>query len=67
VSGSGIIAGGAVRAVMEAGGVTDVLAKSLGARTSVNVVRAVFEGIAGIMDARTVARNRGKALKDMWG
>lgn len=67
VSGSGIIAGGAVRAVMEAGGVTDVLAKSLGARTSVNVVRAVFQGIAGIMDARTVARNRGKALKDMWG
>lgn len=65
--GSGIIAGGAVRAVMEAGGVTDIVAKSLGARTSVNVVRAVFAGIGGIMDARAVAKNRGKALKDMWG
>jgi len=65
--GSGIIAGGAVRAIMEAGGVTDILAKSVGSRSSVNVVRAVFEGISEIMDARAVAHHRGKALKDMWG
>ncbi len=65
--GSGIIAGGAIRAVMEAGGVTDVLAKCVGARTPVNVVRAVFQGITLMMDARAVAKNRGKTLKDMWG
>ena len=65
--GSGIIAGGPVRAIMEAGGVTDVLSKSVGSRSSVNVVRAVFDGIDKMMDAKTVAKNRGKALKDMWG
>ncbi|NLJ46380.1 MAG: 30S ribosomal protein S5 [Treponema sp.] len=65
--GSGIIAGGAVRAVMEAGGVTDVLAKSVGARTANNVVRAVFAGIEEMMDAKVVAKNRGKTIKDMWG
>jgi len=65
--GSGIIAGGAVRAVMEAGGVTDVLAKSVGARTPNNVVRAVFAGIENMMDAKVVAKNRGKTIKDMWG
>ncbi|MBP7262631.1 MAG: 30S ribosomal protein S5 [Spirochaetia bacterium] len=65
--GSGIIAGGAVRAIMEAGGVTDILAKTVGSRTAINVVRAVFDGIDGIMDARAVAHVRGKTLKDMWG
>lgn len=65
--GSGIIAGGPVRAIMEAGGVTDVLSKSVGSRSAVNVVRAVFDGIDKMMDAKTVAKNRGKALKDMWG
>jgi len=65
--GSGIIAGGPVRAIMEAGGITDIMAKSLGSRTSINVIRAVFEGIQKIGDARVVAHNRGKALKDMWG
>ncbi|HAP43423.1 MAG: 30S ribosomal protein S5 [Spirochaetes bacterium GWD1_61_31] len=65
--GSGIIAGGAVRAIMEAGGVTDILAKSLGSRTAVNVIRAVFNGIKRIGDARVTSHNRGKTLKDMWG
>jgi len=65
--GSGIIAGGAVRAVMEAGGVTDILAKTVGSRSAVNVIRAVFDGIDQIMDARVVAHHRGKTLKDMWG
>ncbi len=65
--GSGIIAGGAVRAVMEAGGVTDVLAKSVGSRAPNNVVRAVFAGIEEMMDAKVVAKNRGKTIKDMWG
>lgn len=65
--GSGIIAGGAVRAIMEAGGITDIQAKSIGSRTSINVIRATFNGLAIILDARAVAHNRGKALKDMWG
>lgn len=65
--GSGIIAGGAVRAIMEAGGVTDVLAKSIGSRTAVNIVKAVFAGIDEMMDARVIAQNRAKAINDMWG
>jgi small subunit ribosomal protein S5 len=65
--GTGIIAGGAVRAVMDAAGITDVISKSQGSRTSVNVVRATFNAVAGLMDARAVAQARGKALKDMWG
>ena len=66
-SGSGIIAGGPVRAVLEAAGATDVLAKSLGSNTSVNVVRATFNAVENLMDARAVAKNRGKTLKDLWG
>ena len=66
-SGTGIIAGGPVRAVLEAAGATDVLAKSLGSNTSVNVVRATFDAVSKLMDARTVAKNRGKTLKDLWG
>lgn len=65
--GTGIIAGGAVRAVMDAAGVTDVISKSLGSSTSVNVVRATFNAVSGLMDAREIAQNRGKTLKDMWG
>ena len=66
-SGTGIIAGGAVRAVMEAVGVTDVLSKSLGSNSSVNVVRATFEAINSLMNAKVVAKNRGKSLEDLWG
>lgn len=66
-SGTGIIAGGPVRAVLEAAGATDVLAKSLGSNTSVNVVRATFDAVSNLMDARTIAKNRGKTLKDLWG
>ena len=65
--GTGIIAGGAVRAAMDAAGVTDVISKSLGSSTSVNVVRATFDAVTNLMDARAVAQNRGKTLKDMWG
>ncbi len=66
-SGTGIIAGGPVRAVLEAAGATDVLAKSLGSNTSVNVVRATFDAVSNLMDARVVAKNRGRSLKDLWG
>jgi small subunit ribosomal protein S5 len=66
-SGTGIIAGGAVRAIMEAGGVTDVLSKSIGASSPYNVVKATFNCINRMMDARTVAKNRGKSLAELWG
>ena len=66
-SGTGIIAGGPVRAIMEAGGVTDVLSKSLGATSQYNVVKATFDCISKMMDARQIAKNRGKSLKELWG
>ena len=65
--GTGVKAGGPVRAVMDAAGITDVISKSQGSRTSVNVIRATFDAVAQIMDAKSVATNRGKTLKDMWG
>ena len=66
-SGTGIIAGGVVRAVLEAAGATDILSKSLGSNAPVNVVRATFECINGLMDAREIAKNRGNTLADLWG
>ena len=66
-SGTGIIAGGPVRAIMEAGGVTDVLSKSLGAPSQYNVLKATFNCINRMLDARAVAKNRGKPLKELWG
>jgi small subunit ribosomal protein S5 len=65
-SGTGIIAGGPVRAIMEAGGVTDILSKSIGASSQYNVVKATFEGISRLMDAKELAKNRGKSLKELW-
>ncbi len=65
--GTGIIAGGTVRAIMDAIGATDVISKSLGSSSPVNVVRATFDALAHLMDAKKIASNRGKALQDMWG
>ncbi|MEE3410682.1 MAG: 30S ribosomal protein S5 [Treponema sp.] len=66
-AGTGIIAGGPVRAIMDAAGVTDIISKSLGSSASVNVVRATFDAIENMLDAATVAKNRGKTLSEMWG
>jgi small subunit ribosomal protein S5 len=66
-SGTGIIAGGPVRAIMEAGGVTDVLSKSIGATKQYNVVKATFDCISKLMDAKVTAKNRGKSLNELWG
>lgn len=65
--GTGVIAGGAVRAVMDAVGVTDIISKSLGSRSAVNVVRATFDAISNMLDAKDVATNRGKTLNELWG
>ena len=66
-AGTGIIAGGPVRAIMDAAGVTDIISKSLGSSSSVNVVRATFDAIENMLDAGEVAKNRGKTLSEMWG
>jgi len=66
-SGTGIIAGGPVRAIMEAGGVTDVLSKSIGSSSQYNVVKATFDCITKMMDAKSISRNRGKSLNELWG
>ncbi|MGP1594503.1 MAG: 30S ribosomal protein S5 [Treponema sp.] len=66
-SGTGIIAGGTIRAIMEAAGATNVLSKSLGSNSAVNVVRATFEAASGLMDGQVIAKNRGKPLSEVWG
>src|SRR3954447_25547501 len=64
--GTGIIAGAAVRAVVEAAGVTNVLTKSLGSANSHNVVRAAFTALQMLRDPNRVARLRGKELEDIF-
>lgn len=65
--GTGIIAGGPVRAVMEVSGINDVLSKSLGSQNALNIVKAVFEGFSRLLDARQVAKARGKTVPELWG
>ena len=66
-SGTGLIAGGTVRAIMDAAGATDLISKSLGSSSAVNVVRATFNAISKLMDAKKIAANRGKTLDELWG
>jgi small subunit ribosomal protein S5 len=63
--GTGIIAGGAVRAVVESAGIHNVLTKSLGSANPHNVVRATFAALGDLRDPAAVARLRGKELEEM--
>jgi small subunit ribosomal protein S5 len=63
--GTGIIAGGAMRAVFEAVGVHDVLAKCIGSNNPINVVRATFKGLAEMKTPEEIAAKRGKSVQDI--
>lgn len=63
--GTGVIAGGGVRAVMEAAGIRDILTKSLGSNNMLNIVRAAFEGLRQMKDIYVEAERRGKSVQQI--
>ncbi len=65
--GTGIIAGGAMRAICEAAGVHNVLAKCIGTNNPINVVRATMNGLANMVSPEDVAAKRGKTVEEILG
>jgi small subunit ribosomal protein S5 len=65
--GTGVIAGGAMRAVFECAGVRNVLAKSYGSRNPINVVQATIKGLSGIRSPEQIAAKRGKTVEQIMG
>ena len=66
-AGTGVIAGGSVRAVLELAGVRDIVSKSLGARTKLNMARAAMNALQSIKTPEEVARLRGKSVEEILG
>ncbi len=64
--GTGVIAGGPVRAIVEAAGIQDILTKTLGSSNPHNVVKATMQALTGLMDVSVVARRRGLSVGEVY-